>query len=132
METSVTCQSSWTKFGSHCYKYFEEAGIDWNAAKARCQKEGAHLTSIHSKEENQFLANLSAETFVLIGGNDLATEGTFVWTDGSAWDYSPWFAKQPDDSNMREDCLEMGFRSNTLWNDLPCDLPRGKFICKKK
>eukprot|EP00091_Calanus_sinicus_P011737 TRINITY_DN264_c0_g1_i2.p1 TRINITY_DN264_c0_g1~~TRINITY_DN264_c0_g1_i2.p1 ORF type:complete len:170 (-),score=40.67 TRINITY_DN264_c0_g1_i2:136-645(-) len=130
------CDSGWSRFGSHCYKYFDEAGLAWTAAKERCEKEGAHLTSIHSEEENKFLASLvpkdaAGETYVFIGGTDAAAQGTFVWTDGSAWDYNNWMPGQPD-GLPDEDCSEFNFAQNTLWNDQKCTHPRGKFICKKK
>jgi hypothetical protein len=102
-------------------------------AKARCEQEGGHLTSIHSPEENQFLATLSPQnSIVMIGGNDLETEGTFVWTDGSDWDYQNWRPGQPSNAGGVEHCAEMGWGGETLWNDQPCNYPRGEFICKKK
>jgi versican core protein len=107
--------------------------MTWNAAKPRCEQEGGHLTSIHSTEENQFLLTLLPQNHVVwIGANDLDTEGTFVWTDGSAWDFEAWKAGEPNNHGGGEDCTDFGYGGETLWNDLPCNRKWGGFICKKK
>ena len=123
------CGYGWTQFGSHCYKFIKEH-LTWNNAKARCEKEGSNLASVHSLEENQFLSGLavSSHSFVMLGGNDWAKEGTWVWVDGSVWDYAKWQSGWV--AGSAEDCLEM-FK-DTYWNDVPCDnFWRGAIICKK-
>jgi len=129
--TSEGCGDGWTEWRSHCYKFVGEE-LTWNDAQARCEKEGSNLASVHSAEENQFLVTLSPQdSRVMIGGNDKDTEGAWVWTDGSAWDYSQWKSGQPDDYEGDEDCMEL--YTDTNWNDVPCDsFKRGGFICKKK
>jgi len=111
------------------------------------------LTSIHSSEENDFLVKLSESGtkqtatdgtgHVWIGLNDVQTEGTYVWTDGTAKDYTNWGQgvtyKQPDNSNGGlEDCGQLwADQQDNIdvvykgWNDLTCDLPMRAFICKK-
>lgn len=41
-------------------------------------------------------------------------EGVWVWTDGTAFDYTYWFAGQPDNSNGIEDCLSMNYLGFSL------------------
>ena len=72
-------------------------------------------------------------SIVWIGANDLDKEETFVWTDGSAWDYPDWAPGQPSYLGGVEHCVEMGGFGETLWNDQPCNDQQGNSpICKKK
>ena len=123
------CDSSWTQYGSHCYRFYQEQ-LTWSDAKARCEREGGDLTSIHSAEENQFLATISQNAYTWIGGNDLDTEGTFVWSDGSAWDFTQWEAGEPNNSGD-QDCALTGFQGRAVWDDSHCTR-KLSFICKKK
>ena len=62
-----------------------------------------------------------------MGGNDIADEGTWEWTDGTAWADIGWCGGEPNNSHgpecvstRDEDCLVFGARSNGCWNDYPC------------
>ena len=68
----------------------------------------------------------------MIGGNDIDTEGSWVWSDGSLWNYQNWKSGQPSNSYDEEHCLELGYLGETSWNDLPCTGYKWPFICKKK
>ena len=127
------CDSTWKQFGSHCYKLFGDK-LSWNDAQAKCEKEGSNLASVHSLEENQFLINLSPEG-VWIGANDIAKDGTWVWTDGSDWKLENWRAGEPNNHNGKpEHCAEMKAKmENGKWNDVICNgAYHFSFICKKK
>lgn len=66
---------------------------------------------------------------VWIGLNDVVTEGSFHWSDGSQLTYSKWAAGQPDNKNSYQNCVEMVVRGGN-WMDTSCgrQLP---FICQK-
>lgn len=55
--TTKECEEGWYKFDEKCYKIVKENGVQAEA-EAKCQEMGAHLASIHSKEENDFLIDL--------------------------------------------------------------------------
>nr|XP_058956122.1 collectin-46-like [Pocillopora verrucosa] len=69
-----------------------------------------------------------------IGFNDLDTEGTFDWPNGTHVTFTKWAPEQPDTRNilMNEDhdCVGMKFGEGT-WDDISCarHLP---FVCEKK
>ena len=57
-------------------------------------------------------------------------EGTYVWSDGTPWDYSNWNPGQPNNSG-NEDCFVTNFRGNgLLWNDNPCE-SLSTYVCKE-
>ena len=68
-----------------------------------CIHRGGHLASIHSFEDNERVRRLCAPDECWIGFNDRQVEGTWVWTDGSATDFStfpghvaPWNPGEPN------------------------------------
>ena len=92
----------------------------WKDARTSCLSLGGDLASVGSKEENNFIRSLSSEGLWL-GGTDSALEGTFVWTDGTAWTYQNWASGQPDNHLGDEDCLHMRKAiDGSKWNDFSC------------
>ena len=53
-------------------------------------------------------------------------QGIWVWTDGSAWDYTNWGINEPNDNLDGEDCLHI---RELNWNDYDCTLAQ-PFMCK--
>ena len=64
-----------------------------------------------------------------LGGSDSASEGSWVWQDGSPLSWTYWAGGQPSGSS-NFDCLawEGGWRS---WRDLKCSYDR-YFLCEVK
>ena len=54
------CKSGYTEYMGACYKTASGSGHR-SEIEGRCQEEGAHLVSIHSQEENDFVWNLSKD-----------------------------------------------------------------------
>ena len=63
----------------------------------------------------------------MIGANDIDAEGSWVWTDGSVWNYTNWFPGEPNNFNGVEHCV-IGLIGG--WTDFQCAV-RFPFICKK-
>ncbi|XP_053141565.1 snaclec coagulation factor X-activating enzyme light chain 1-like isoform X2 [Hemicordylus capensis] len=120
------CQSGWVQYQSACYKAVSEPN-NWTDAEISCSSLGknAHLASIHSAEENDFIFHLMGKPLEYtkgqaywIGAHDSFKEGVFVWTDGSEFSYQTFGNGQPDNLNgehyLGSWFLQDGF---ITWND---------------
>ena len=71
---------------------------------------------------------INVNNWLLIGANDLSSEGNFEWFDGTPISYyNNWGNGEPNNYNGNEDCTEM--YASLLWNDAPCTSRNEKFIC---
>ena len=89
----------------------------WSDAQAYCRTNYHDLASIHSASENAEVDALCPYD-CWIGGSDVAQEGTWTWSDGSAWDYQNWGNGQPD--NLYGDWGDQDFLqmySDGSWDD---------------
>lgn len=110
--------------------------IPWSDADAMCRDAGYDaLASVHSVAESEFAfallvdAGLSRSEAPWIGLSDRTTEGTWVWSDGSAYDYTDWMAGEPN-GGASEDCVQINpwdFRVSREWNDYACDPSGGRY-----
>merc|ERR1712098_575566 len=124
--TIRTCPNGWTIWNSQCYKLFHEE-VSWEAAELKCIQLGAHLTSILSAAENEFVFSLIGKLYVWLGGSDKDKEGTWTWTDCNPWTYTRWDHGQPNKRNT-ENCLKT--QGILTWHDYPCSSNKAKFVCK--
>ena len=106
----------------------------WKDAENDCVKSGAHLASIHSVEENDFINKLHDLTGVSTWIGGIRDGRSFKWSDGSVFCYQNWRREGPnwqEPNNLREkeDCMELYSSRITLWK---CDFTALAFICKKR
>ncbi|CAJ0953048.1 unnamed protein product, partial [Mesorhabditis belari] len=98
-ETASKCSSGWTYSQQTDYCYYVQnftTPTDWKAAEKSCKKMGAHLVSIHSKTEEDFVYDLIAsrvgkkscdELWAWTGLYGTGATRSGSWTDGSPVDY---------------------------------------------
>ncbi len=82
-------------FGGHHYQVFEME-MSWHGARDYCRDLGGHLATIGSEQEQRFIAQLADGRYLYLGATDEDEEGTWVWIDGTAFDYTSWFGGQPN------------------------------------
>jgi len=129
----VHSQSGWSAYGGHCYKYFEDPK-NWTSARNDCIAQGGDLASTANAAENDFIHSITPnDRFPWIGFNDIASENSWQWSDGSAVTYTYWNSGEPNNSGD-EDCTHIHHYSGSAdkkWNDGNCGsaLP---YICEKK
>ena len=91
-----------------------------------CIEKNAHLASIHSKPEHDFLWKLASKKRVWIGAKLIGT--SIQWLDGTTFDFKYWSRGQPDNAGRREHCIEI--LTSGQWNDFPCE-NKFPYVCKK-
>ncbi|CAH1781368.1 unnamed protein product [Owenia fusiformis] len=128
----------WKLYGGSCY-YVSKGGdgetMTWRKAEQFCNKNQAYLASIHTAEEQAFVAGQvranDVGTFgrMWIGLNELDQGKGYQWSDGSALQYTNWADNEPNDQDRTELCVDMWI-ADGKWNDEHCTvlLP---FVCKK-
>lgn len=101
-------------------------GITWEAARTAAQGIGAgwDLAMIADLAENTFVESLLNPTLTdrshfWIGGTDAASEGTWLWVDGSPVVFTDWAGVEPNNVGVGgENFLAYDLRSGTwAWND---------------
>lgn len=114
-----------TKYNGHCYKLFNN-GMTWEQAKAACERQGGHLVSITSTQEQAVVENLLRSK----GNKNNYWLGAYrngsawAWVTGERFSYTHWSGGQPDNFRGRENRLSMyrnrnprGYNKLGEWND---------------
>ena len=128
------CDEGWEKLGDHCYRWSTNV-MNWTAAEDFCQEEGGHLASVGSNEtmDNIMLGfrrgGFGDNDYFWLGGNDLAKEGVWEWTDCTPWEFSLWLPEEPSNWNGIEHCV--AFRVNNRWNAVRLSAG-ARPLCSKK
>ncbi|XP_034741178.1 galactose-specific lectin nattectin-like isoform X1 [Etheostoma cragini] len=128
------CPPGWTQFDSRCFGYFIQPKT-WLDAETTCIAAGGNLASIHSAAEHAFVKDFirrvsGTQNPSWIGGTDAVKEGTWMWSDGSAFNYKNWSAREPNNINGGEHCLMMNWPPGENWNDSICT-GQFPFVCSR-
>ncbi|XP_039631852.1 lectin-like [Polypterus senegalus] len=126
------CQPGWEDYHTKCYKYFSMRKT-WIDAESYCGSLGGNLASVHSSGENYFITKLikrsdSHEPITWLGGSNSVQISSWLWTDGSKWDFVNWYPGEPNNSGGNEHCLHTNFDAQGGWNDINCGY-QYSFVC---
>ncbi|XP_071142766.1 C-type lectin domain family 18 member B-like [Mytilus edulis] len=125
-ETVVTFDGSTYIF--RCGKY------NWYTAENYCETQGGNLTTIETREENQFLKYVvtlikttgeASPNHWWIGLTDIKTENSFEWISGHPLSHTDWYQGQPDNKDRirlttNVDCVSLNPRTSFQWFDSNC------------
>ncbi|KAI6658177.1 Macrophage mannose receptor 1 [Oopsacas minuta] len=119
-------------YDGSCYRIFEvSTGINWLDAQSSCAIWGGDLTSITTVRENNYLYTIIPDTVsnCWIGLNDRSVEGTYIWTDGSAYSHTNWTGGAI--TVIDEDCVDIIRVGEGSWGTVVCNMTRYAFLCKR-
>jgi hypothetical protein len=123
--TAASCSAlGGSLYGGHCY-IVNRTATTWAAAQSTCKSSGGNLAIVNNGSENYYIYSIT-QTAVWMGANDNATEGSFVWADGTAMSFSAFAAGEPN-GGTSENCIQM--TPTGYWNDLSCSESRA-FVCE--
>lgn len=145
----AVCLAGWTLYNNYCYKLLSDGKKVRDEYDRACGQENSHLVSIHSAEENQFVADFVTATnqdgtnfnaYEIWIGMTLTDNGDPMsskkyWTDqtnkylqpgdfGFVNNQLPWYPTQPDGTpSPPTNCVQMWISPGRLhgnWNDTNC------------
>ena len=93
---SIAQNQAWRRnlSNDHFYRLIDQAV--WGTAEGQANGWGVHLVSINYAEEDLWLQSEFGTTdYFWIGFNDIAEEGTWVWTGGEPATYTNWCPGEP-------------------------------------
>nr|QNH72439.1 toxin candidate TRINITY_DN28326_c0_g1_i3.p1 [Pachycerianthus borealis] len=133
VEGCCQCKYGEVSFGRHCYQIRYYTTTSWQQAGQNCANSGGDLASILSPGE-QHVIKRRVNTINLfygwkpfwIGANDVTTEGTITWSDGSIYSYT----RLGNTNSGPSDC--MYFHSNGYWYIISCSYSSARYICKRE
>ena len=85
--------------------------------------------SIGSAEERDFVRDLYGGSGWL-GGNDLESEGIWMWSDGSPFTFMNWGGSEPDNV-YGADCMCDHWNIHNAWGDDVCSNKKS-YTCKQQ
>ena len=122
--TPFSCPQGWSVFNGSCYKLSQSTTI-WTTAMTECLKEGAALTSVHSREEDDFLNDLSNGNSYWLGG--YPNGNTWVWADYTDFEYTHDNGLSPGSGY----CIYQSYNYyGRGWDDSSCGGYNYYYICK--
>ncbi|TIH19784.1 lectin [Marinifilum sp. JC120] len=113
-------------FGGSEYIIFQSNGINWSDAKLAAESVGGHLATITSVAENNFLKSTvfqGLDKAYWLGAYQTNDENrqnptsNWHWVTGENWDFTDWYASEPNNQRIDEMYLSADQRFDFQWND---------------
>ncbi|XP_072771712.1 snaclec anticoagulant protein subunit B-like [Nerophis lumbriciformis] len=123
------CPDDWTEYEQNCYIYQNDPKSFQDAETACIAHDpAAYLVSIATPAENTEVKNLITSADPWIALNDIATDGTFVWTVPPNHPLLSFANGLPGIPNDEEDCVYIA-QTGGMWHAANCTLPK-PYVCK--
>ncbi|XP_059158898.1 C-type mannose receptor 2-like [Physella acuta] len=120
--------------GDLCYEFVVYRQVAHAEAESDCEKNGGTLVLIKSAETQDYVTHQLTDVYrehhsVWIGLDDILTENTYLWEDGTPVTYSHWASGNgPDASGLlhnlqhdRKDCVALDARDGGKWKEFSCE-----------
>ena len=132
----LVCENDWISYSptGGCYKHYKSS-MSWEDARRYCQLNVPYnvgdLAAIPDVDTNDFLLTLIEDSYAWIGGFINESSSTWMWSDGTPWQYEDWFDGQPNNGGGVQTHVAMNFESSGQWND---EYKNGEksFVCHYK
>ncbi|XP_023813179.1 C-type mannose receptor 2 [Oryzias latipes] len=132
--TEGNTSPEWIMFKEAEYKFFDHR-TTWDQAQRICSWFDSSLASVHSADEQMFLANTLRKMVKVegdswwLGLHTYENDGRFRWSDHSVLNYISWALGRPHPLSRDRRCVSIS-ASKVDWSDQKChsDLP---YICKR-
>ncbi|XP_019060886.1 C-type lectin domain family 4 member K [Fukomys damarensis] len=121
------------KFFRENFYYFSHVTKTWYSAEQVCVSKNSHLTSVTSRDEQEFLYKIAGELPTWIGLTKAGSEGKWYWVDDTPFNKDSvrfWLPGEPNNMGSNEHCANIKVPSLQSWNDASCD-NKVLFICKR-
>eukprot|EP00913_Durusdinium_trenchii_P020607 g19355.t1 len=89
------CKDDWRSFRGFCYQLLKWPGT-FKEAEGRCEEVSAHLVSIGSGEEQDFVQQLCGENMCWLGLEESPESEHWHWIDGSPLSFEHWQQGEPN------------------------------------
>ncbi|XP_023931594.1 uncharacterized protein LOC112041979, partial [Lingula anatina] len=133
-ENSTACDQGWISHGGHCYK-LTHVQKNFDQAIQACAADNAHLVTVNSASEMNFLKNLIPtrpsllyEWYFFIGFYDFADTKASTWLDGALSKYKYFHGVAPNTFGYK--CNILMRSQHYKWRDWLCTETEG-YICEK-
>lgn len=118
---------SYGLFEDHGY-WLCAAAISFDAARAECERVGAHLVTINSPEEQTYLwQHGMRDTWIGYRGASASSGAGFEWVNGDS-QFDAWAGGEPDAGMDR--CAYLSASHGGAWESHACDAAAGGFACE--
>ncbi|XP_037702273.1 C-type lectin domain family 4 member D isoform X2 [Choloepus didactylus] len=129
--TLTCCPVDWNAYQSHCYFPFHD-NKTWAESERNCTGIGAHLATISTEAEQNFIVQLLDRRFsYFLGLTDQNSEGQWHWVDQTPFNpHMVFWHKGEPNNHQQENCVVLVNKQDKwAWNDFPCNFETSR-ICK--
>uniref|UniRef100_A0A8C4T625 C-type lectin domain-containing protein n=1 Tax=Erpetoichthys calabaricus TaxID=27687 RepID=A0A8C4T625_ERPCA len=113
-DNSTPHRSVWCRLGYHVEEQLLWGSCGISNCWVHCISLGGSLASVHNSYANHFVTNLiksqdSTGPPTWLGGSNCQQTSSWLWTDGSPWDFTKWHWGEPNNFGGTENCIHINY-----------------------